>query len=560
LALLALLTLLGRRRAPAQPRLRLDWVDGALLLVLLLTLGTRAWVVHRFPFPGWTDSLHHTLLTELTASTGRLPTTLEPYFPVPLTLYHRGLYAVSAPVVWLAQVPAHTALLWTAQALNALGALGVYLLLERRMGRVAGLVGALTVGLLSFQPAFYVNWGRFTQVAGQALLPVAWWVTLHALQHWRDKGATRHTWAWVIVAAWLNAGLFLLHYRVAVFYLPWLALGMVESLGPPWTWARLRSLSIAALTVGLLALLLLSPVVGDAVGTYIAERAPMRTATLGDPAQVAAVRSAYFVFPWETFWLLAFRPWLFGLTLVATAIGLLRRNRLVWVALLWALLLFVLGQAYLLRIPLLNVTNLGAVLILYYLPAAIILGAATVELLRLLPEGRRASAQRFVVAGCLVAALIWTPIRARDVEPFRFFVTPADERAMRWIRTHTPPDARFAVNTLFWLPQMPHGTDAGYWLPYLADRQMSAGVMLLNLADRAEIARVVADSQAVVALAQDPTAVNQLTARGITYLYAGALGNFGGPAFDVAQLALQPGIEVVYQDGPVAILHLVAPP
>ncbi len=566
LALLALLTLLGWLRPRRQCALesapsavgspRFDWVDAATLLVLVLTLGTRAWVAHRYPFPAWTDSLHHTLLTEITAATGRLPSTLEPYFAVPLTMYHRGLYALSAPVVWLAQVPAHTALLWTAQVLNALGALGVYLLLERRMGRVAGLVGALTVGLLSFQPAFYVNWGRFTQVASQAILPTAWWVTIAAMQRWRDDGVTRRTWMWVILAAWLSAGVFLLHYRVAIFYVPWLALGMVETAIRPLTGARVRRTLAAATAIGLLALMLISPVVGDAVGAYVAARTAITPSSLGDPSQVDAARTAYFVFPWETFWLLAFRPWLFALTLGAVVIGILRRNTLVWLCTLWAILLFGLGHTYLLRVAMLNVTDLGAILILYYLPAAIVLGAASAEVVRWLPQAWQASAQKVLVVGCVVAALIWTPVRARDVEPFRYFVTPADEQAMLWIRENTPPDARFAVNTLFWLPEMPHGTDAGYWIPYLTGRQMSAGVMLLNLADQAEIDRVVADSLAAVAVAADPAALDQLVARGITYVYVGALGNFGGAAFDVAELAAQPGVEVVYQDGPVAVLHL----
>lgn len=567
LAGLALLTLAGwvrARRGETRPHpapfARVDLLDAATGGVLLLTLGVRAWVAHRYPFPGWTDSLHHTLLTSLTAATGQLPTTLEPYFPIPLDMYHRGLYALSAPVVWLAQAPAHTALLWTAQVMNALAALAVYLLLERRAGRVAGLVGVLVVGLLSFQPAFYVNWGRFTQLASQAILPAAWWVAMHSLRLWRDEGIHRRTWGWVLLAAWLSAGVFLLHYRVAVFYLPWLALGMLEVIGWRPTGTIIRRTLLAAAAIGLLALVLLSPVIGTAVRAYVAEQTSVATTALGDPVQAAAVREAYFVFPWATFWDLALRPWLFWLTVAALGVGLVRGIPLVWSSLIWALLLFSLGNAYLLRIPLLNVTNLGAVLILTYLPAAIILGTVAADLVRLLPGDWQSPVRRGLAAAAIVAALVWTPIRAGDVEPFRYFVTPADARALAWVRDNTPADARFAVNTLFWLPQMPHGTDAGYWIPYLTGRTMTAGVMLLDLADQSEIERVVADSHAAVAVAADPTQVGELSARGVTYLYAGALGNFGGPAFDVDKLAAQPGVEIVYQEGAVAVLKLPEPP
>jgi hypothetical protein len=57
---------------------RLEW---AALAVLGLTLASRFWFAHDYPFPAWSDSLHHVLLTDLTAAAGRLPETLEPYFP-----------------------------------------------------------------------------------------------------------------------------------------------------------------------------------------------------------------------------------------------------------------------------------------------------------------------------------------------------------------------------------------------------------------------------------------------------------------------------------------------
>jgi hypothetical protein len=97
-----------------------DWLEWAAFAAFGMTLFTRFWVIRDYPYPAWSDSLHHVLLTQLTAVQGKLPTGLEPYFPISLGQYHLGLYSLSATVEWLTQVPAHSALLWTAQVLNGL--------------------------------------------------------------------------------------------------------------------------------------------------------------------------------------------------------------------------------------------------------------------------------------------------------------------------------------------------------------------------------------------------------------------------------------------------------
>ncbi|HXF60391.1 MAG TPA: hypothetical protein VNK95_02165 [Caldilineaceae bacterium] len=589
----------------------LGWAAG---FTLLLALAVRWWMAYQHPYPAWTDSLHHTLLTQLTMEQGRLPATLEPYFPIPLTMYHLGLYSLAAPVGWLAGVAPHTALLWTAQTLNGLNALGVYLALARRPGgnlsgdsaRLAGLVGAAVVGLWSFQPAFYVNWGRFTQVASQALLPAAWLLTCQAVAllaaapsprpaaqrastpalvpatgnagpaaAWiesspasPERTAVRASWGtlWLTVAgaALLSAGVFLLHFRVAIFYLLWVGIGVGQMLGWRPGWAKLGRAAVALVAIGLLALVLLAPVAGAAVGEYLRSRIAQSMTGVIDPAQSAAIRQGYFIFPWESIFTLGLRPWLLALALAAAIFGCLRRNGMVIGALLWSGLLFALGHTYLLRISLLNVTNLGAVLILLYLPAALILGAAAAELAALAPGRWAAPARRALAVVTAAAALAFAPVRVQDVEPYRYFVTPDDLAALAWIRDHTPPGARFAVNTVFWLPEMPHGADAGYWIPYFTGRQMTAGVMLLNLAAPAYREEVVALSKAAAALAEsgsDPAragaAVAALRELGVAYVYAGARGNFAGPAFDPDRLAATPGVKIVFRRGRAAVAQLL---
>jgi len=255
---------------------RLEWVA---IAVFGMTLFTRFWIIRDHPYPAWSDSLHHALLTRLTAVQGKLPTSLEPYFPIPLDQYHLGLYSLTATTQWLAQVPAHTALLWTAQALNGLCGLGVYLVLDRKEGRVGAVVGAVTVGLLSHQPAFYVNWGRFTQLSSQTILLTAWIVTWDALRAWRLPGRDRRTSiAWQMgLAGLLTGSVFLFHFRVAAFYLPLLALSVAWELWKGYRESKVARAASGVLIIGLISVFAAAPAMALALPAYLS-RAPEVTA------------------------------------------------------------------------------------------------------------------------------------------------------------------------------------------------------------------------------------------------------------------------------------------
>ena len=533
--------------------LRLDSWEPWALAIFGMTLFTRYWIVRDRPFPAWSDSLHHALLTQLTAVQGQLPTSLEPYSPVSLDQYHLGLYSLTATVQWLAQVPAHTALLWTAQTLNGLSGLGVYLVLDRKLGRVEALVGAVLVGLLSHQPAFYVNWGRFTQLASQTIMLIAWLVTWEAIRCWR-KPWSQHRWrilAATLLAGILTSAVFLMHFRVAAFYLPLLAGSVLWEL---WQARRegLGRVLLGMLITGGLALLFVAPALADALRVFTATHTTVQAET----AAASAKSLSYFQFPLSVYPVLVARPWLLILALLSAGLGLVRRNRLAMGAILWTGALFALGNAYLLGISLLNVTNLGAVLIMLYLPIGLLVGSAVHELLALASSRWRQPMAQGLLALTLAAGFVASHIRVTEVEPFRYFVTPQDVTAMDWINANVPRDARFAVNTYFWLPQAPHGTDAGYWIPYFTGRRTTAGTMIFSLGPEDYRQEIIHLSQLADRLETDATALLELKAQGVEYVYIGAKGDFSGPGLDPTFLQESSLASVVYQAGGVTILRI----
>lgn len=537
---------------------RTEWLA---LSVIGLTLASRFWVAHQYPFPAWADSVHHVMLTKLIATQGRLPTTLEPYYPVPLQMYHLGLHSLAASVAWIAQAPFYSALLWTAQALNGLCGLGVYLVLDRKVGRVAAISGAVVVGLFSYQPAFYVNWGRFTQAAGQSLLLVAWLLTYETLQAWSARWEDRPVrWAllWsALLSALLTAGMLLTHFRVAAFYVLLLAPSLVYLL---WQTRGQKQLILrfltGALLIGGVTLLFVAIPFVEALQAYLRMIAnPLPTVLTQTEASEAGLR--YFGTDLSVVLMLTAQRWLIGLTIGAAVLGLLTRNKIVVLSLIWVALLCALGNTYYLGIRWLNVVNFTGAVIMFYLPIALIIGAVPQDLLRYVPQTSRPTITTLYMTILLLLALPGAWQRTQAIEAYRFFVTPADLTAMQWINENTPPDARFAVNTDFWLPSLPHGTDAGYWIPYFTDRKITAGAMLMNLADQTYRNQTVELSRLVVSSNEDGNALLTLYNRGVRYIYIGAKGNYTGNGLDINRLRASDLVKAVYEQDGVTILQII---
>lgn len=548
---------------------RIGGLEWAAVGIFLLTLASRVWFAHALPFPAWSDSLHHVMLTQLTVDQGQLPTGMQPYYPVDFGMYHLGLYALAAATMQLAQSSAPLALLWTAQLLNAACVLGVYLALDRYSGRVGAIVGAAIVGLFSVHPALYANWGRFTQVASQAILLIAWVATVEAVHQWSQRqsndvdvngagGWYRLFWESVL-AAGLNAAVFLLHFRVGAFYVLLLSISMVHLL---WAaradWQRLRNTLLGMLAVGAFALFLILPTLWEAVNSYFAKIGAIASIDVSSKDRATSIQN-YFVFPLSSVPHLVAPRWLLASTIIAAFIGVLRRSKLVIIALIWTLLLVLLGNAYLTGISALRITNLGAILIMLYMPIGLIIGATVQELVAFLPNPRRSQAGAIVAVSILLFGIWGARERATQVEEFRHFVQPADLVAMDWIDENIEDDATFAINTYFWLSRAPHGVDAGYWLPYLTGNSTTAPAMIVpGEADKTLMERFVAQSHLVEQLESDLGALGDLYAQNVRYIYIGSIGDSTGPGLQSDFLRQSDRVRVLYEQDGVTILEILS--
>ncbi len=525
-----------------------DVASGLLLaLILAVTLALRLDHILGILMPAWSDSYQHVLITQLIQSSGRLPSSYRPLAEIDSFQYHFGFHTVSAFAGWLTGWPAHQAVLYIGQILNALSPLTIYFFLAYGLkDRRAGVVGAAIAGLLTITPASYVNYGRYAQLAGQVILPVAMALTLRALQP--DKGEPR---PWIL-AGLAAAGLCLTHYRVMLFFACFVgALVLLVA----WRYGRrrgdLRPLLGAGAGLGALALFLAGPWLW-----HLAQNFMVRLSY----SKVLAATDSYNAFTWDFLF-----SWGAAAPLIAGAVlailwGLIRRSWQATLLALWVGILILLSNPRFLHLPTTFVNN-GALVLAIYLPVSMLCGWLVGDLLHWLAVrwgGRLVTLAltALVLIGCVAGA---RTLNRSILEPWRFFITSDDLAAMDWVRQNTPPDALFAVQEY----QDPgaltvHGIDAGLWLPYFTGRRSTVPPMIYDGEMTPQAANAVTQRALdTTRLPADHAALQRLRAQGVSYAYVVEPRiSFYTGLWQPKDFAADPAYRVVYHQGTAWIFAL----
>jgi hypothetical protein len=498
-----------------RPRLRWQrWPIPMLFLLATMALGLRLYQIRGVVLPLWVDSVHHALLIRVVAETGRIPTSLRPYMPIDHLPYHWGYHVIAATWQAATWLPLPALMLLGGQVLNALNVLTVYALaayLSR--SPLAGTVAALATGFLSIMPAYFVTWGRYTQLAGLLVVPGLLIVASLLIERSRLQLPL------LFCTSVILAGLILIHYRVLVFFaaamLPYL---LLFGLRFP---RRLPGALMRLALAGALSLLLAAPwllVLGREVFLPAAQ-AP--ASLLGGGSYNELERGLLFT---------RNSRWLYGVAAAGAFLALLRaRWRLVAIA-AWIGLLFLIANLQVIGLrPLWLITN-HAVIISLFLPVSVLLGEAAAYVVHLL---RRWSPARLGRAIRLLPGIVLLLLAAHGIWQFRNVInprtnlsTPADLPALAWVAEHTPPDARFLINTGNWLGDVPRGTDAGWWIMPLTGRWTSTPPVIFDYGAPEDVATVIARTADIARLR--PEQISELDAlvheHQIDYVFIGAKG------------------------------------
>jgi hypothetical protein len=411
-------------------------------------------------------------------------------------------------------------------------------------------VAVLLAGLLAQMPMFYTNWGRYTQLTGQIILPVAVWGVWGALE------TPQRDWRTLVLAWVALAGLGLTHYRVLIFFAPFLLAFLLLKLRS----SKLRPLLVRMVWLGLVATVLVLPWYLNVLAGKLVTTVATSVALGAQHEEVAALFEQSNAPGSLTTYLPA---WLWLLLPLSVGWGLWQRRRGVVLLALWWFGALLLVNPHWLHLPGTGPLTNFALFLAAYLPVGVLVGAAAGWLIG---TGRsRVTAALLLL--CLSGVALWGATeRLDDIDvETHTLVTPADRRAFAWVRENTPPDARFLVNAFFtYNGTAIVGSDAGWWLPLLAHRQTMLPPLTYNSEQGPTPDYIATVNRLVFEIAQrgidDPQVQALLRERGITHVYIGqrqgSVNSGGVVLLPLEQLRASPHFRLLYDEDGVAIFAL----
>jgi len=560
------------RVASATPLIQLlspfPWEFLTISILVFLVFVTRFYAIRTVDVPMWGDAVQHTVIAQLLLDHKGLFTSWEPYAPYQSLTVHFGFPAHTAVFSWLTGLPSHTATLIVSQWINALAVITLIPLAYRFSPKISWAAAGtiLFAGLLSPMPAFYINWGRFAQLDGQAILPVGIWLTWgffernrqqsldrtppHPRPHWKTIQEliqrtilSREFWFASLVIGLTLAGMTLTYYRTIFYYaafFPGLLVGWILSRQYR-TIQEWLALGLGGIAIGSISLAFLFPwlkrMMGSSLSGMVAagmndnSSSSFHQELLGVQAELAGWLSLENYLPLV----------LAGVAAIAFLWSLYRKRWDVAAAGVWALTLQAYQIGRVLHLPAANMLQVFAIMIWIYLPASLLTGWMVGEISAWLQRRYSLTGQIALVAFLIGTALLGanrTRLVAMPAE-YSLAVRP-DLGAMAWIEQNVPEDARFLVEGYrIYAGRSVVGSDAGWWIPLFTKRQntMPPQYALLN-----EVPNSPDFSARMVALVawleenpiMSPESLELLCDEGITHVFIGQRG--GRIGADASQL------------------------
>jgi hypothetical protein len=496
-----------------------------LILLLALTLATRFLAVRDLSFPPWVDASRHGLITAVMAESGQIPGSYAPYLPVENPPYHYGFHTLSASLSLMTGWPLNRLLLSLGQLIGGLVPLTVYTavyLMTRRQR--AGLLGAFLVGLPFFFPGYYATWGRLTQLTAMFIMPVLLaltWLLVRGGRDWRRD--------WWLVGL-LAAGLFLIHLRVFLYFLPFAGIIWMMSFGRNGRWLAAAS--------GL-ALLLVSP----RIWQLAAVTEPSKLISNPIP-NYNAFPTNYVQTGWEQQFL-----WLAAVALIPLMVAGLRRqgwSRLPLFLTIWVAVLFIFLAGEGLGLPSSSLVNLNSMYITLFLPLSIFLAVAGDQLWRWL--GRQQwllQGLGSILTGALLTAALLFGIRHQIgiLNPQTILAQHEDLAGMAWVEANLPETTVLGVGSWKWLGETWAASDGSAWIVPLTGHSVTTPpIDHVYNPDLFQEVRAFNETATAVTDWRDPVQADWLRGQGVTHIFIGKRGGY----FDPAALAGNPKMTLLY--------------
>ena len=493
----------------------------------LIALPLRASAAKDLVLPMWTDSVQHSYIVDLILRNQAVPATYGLAMPREVFDYHFGFHTLAATGAWLTGASAPEAVLATGQILNALICLTLYRFARDVTGSArAGAIAAVLVGFVSTQPAYFVSWGRDTELAGLVALPSAAFALKCAL---REKAG----WRQIVVGAFAAGALILVHPRVAIFLVGFAIACFVTDLFQRPSFRRFAWEGGRLVATGVISLALISPWV---IRLWLAHRHQVSGSFAWQPID----------FPWglaiagSDYWIV-----------VAGCLGLLAalvfQPALALFFVVWLAPLVVITNPGTFHLPVNLFLNNGSLAIAVFLPATILTGYLIEVIARYARVFKWPAVARWLTIGLLlIAGLTRSNAQATVLNPCCMLARPQDLAVFAWVRDNTPANARFLIASTPWDFESWYGGDAGYWLPVLAQRWVDVPPLFYATATSDQVQAVNDAASQTSHGAADPAALAVLAKSiGARYVFIGARDG----DLDPAALVRSGYFRTVYRDG-----------
>lgn len=436
-------------------KFRWTWEIPITLMLLTAVLLLRFYQIKDLVLPAWVDSVHHVLITRIILENGKIPTTLNPYLPVPFA-YYFGFHGMAAVVSELSGLSPERSVLVLGQILNACIPLAIF-----RLGcsiwndRKKALIAALLVAFVSQMPAYYVTWGRYTLLTGMLMLAIT-------MAEFIDTYRNQTAFGKYVILFLLLFGLTLSHYFSALLFIIFAVTYILNDffgMGRHLTAAKLKVLLVIFLTF-----LFLTPwlVRAYALTGYSLNLDLHLLTTDVDRAYIQKYSRYLFDLAGPV------RNYVFLLIgilgLIPTMIDKRSRSLAIWTVL-------ILISALPLGLKLPNIRPDHMVIILFFplsFCAASLLHFLWSLTNKYLPRNKIFVS---VTALPLLAFIGWGIVDTSSIiKPETVLATQSDSTAIQWIKSNVDPGARFLINSTYWQSSIYRGVDGGFWILPLTER------------------------------------------------------------------------------------------
>lgn len=505
--------------------------DISFIAILLFIIFTRFWPIRIIDAPMWGDSYQHTMIAQLLTDNGGLFNSWEPYAQLKSFTYHFGFHSLVSNFHWISGLSLIQSTLWVGQILNIFAIVALYpLAVMIGKNKWAGVFAVFIAGLISSMPMVYVNWGRYTQLTGQIILPAV------ILIAWKNLDSEKNSFKWHSLV-WVGlAGLALTHYRVTIFiplfYISYFLFHLKERRSGKIITRTLIHAGGMLLFIFPWVIRLFEGTLPRILGSQISTSASNVSQALQNSNTIGNITSYLPAYVWL-------------LMLMAVGWAIFSRNRKSVIFSFWWLLIFLTANPNLLRLPGTGILTNFAVFIAAYIPAGILVGASLASFLARVgflhsdeslieDEPGYDSGQRrmltvsvLLLVGTVLLGAWFVRPRIRDVRPAEHaLLTRPDLQAANWIEEYLPGDAKFLVNSFFaYSGTLVVGSDGGLWLPLLTTRESTQPPLLYG-SERATDPQYVQFTNSLITLIEEkgidhPEVLQELKNRNITHIFIG---------------------------------------